>query len=629
MGGAAFSEGVERLLAEAGEQVAKRGVKEVYNYVIKRGSQAVRDAAPGLGDALTNLIVGTQEKYRQIVGGYEADMLPYVKRVEKYPDVMKNFYDYFSGAKTHPDPAVKELAEKVRMDNLMAYAQAGKAGIKIGPPNPDNWSRKWPYGQFEGKNREKAIARLIKNGDAKNEDQAVKLLDFMSGKSKVNKDYNLEAPRKYDVEGWRKDFYSQTDAMRSKLWRIIYAQNAGPKAERVSQALSAIRQQYGQSAYQVADSYVDQMFRKVGKNYRPYSSLERGINSVNAARFLGMIGVRHASQTINAMVFGARMRPILKGLYEMIAEASSAEEWGLRAGALTNSAFQEMKRSLGEMYGSQSLGSWVIRASGFPTVMKYNRIFASVYGRELAKDLVDEYAVNKSPTIARKLAQLGIDADGAVERGLSLQDLYRASSRTSELTMFNFDVEHLPLAWRDSPLHRLLSQYKPWIYMQSVFLKDNVLKPAVKFAATGGREGEIRPLVYMALLFPTFGEVTADLYSLLTRGSFEDRPPMKYWVDRAVENISFVGGFGILHDLVYTLTSWQSGLQIPAWSEMSDIWRAITSKHHMKEASRQIPIAGRLIYHQMHPKSKPPKGYREKLRKGYLTKHLNRFLRDF
>lgn len=619
--GKLFSEAGEA----AGEALERRGVGSFADHWLTRGAKAVEERAPALGKMLTTIVSSVPEKYRQYLGDYEVALNPLLKQVEKHPEVRNDFYDYFIGTKTHPDPAVKELSDLYKKTNVGAFVKAGQSGIPLGPPNPDNWSRIWPKGMFEGVNRQKAVQHLVTSGQAKTEAEAEKLLDMIGGKSKGRKSFNLRVGRRVDIPGWRKDVYVQQDAMRGKLWDIAFTEQAGEGGAKINQLLSAIRKRHGNSAYQLADQYVDMMFKKVGKNYRPYSDLERSVNSVMAARYLGLMPLRHLTQPTSTIVTGARFRPMIAALAESVLNYHSAEEWGLRSGAVLSGAFQEMKRVMDEEFSERWIGSKVIKLTQAPRVFRFNRIFASVYGRELAKDLTADYATTKSDYVARRLAELGIDAKRAAESGLTEQDLFRASSRTAEMTQFTMDVNHLPLAWRSHPMARMLTQYKPFIYMQSMMLKDQVIKPAMEFVSTAGRSGDIRPLVYATVLFPSVGEVIGDLYNYATRGDLRSRPPAKYWLDRAVDNVSYVAGFGILNDLVYSLTNWRSGsaVQVPLISEISDLLSIATSKHHAKQAAKQIPVVGRLISSRMRPKAshKAP-GFQGWLQKGKLTKGL-------
>jgi hypothetical protein len=609
-----------------GEFAERKGLSQLPDYVLTRGRTAVERRAPVFGKLLTQTVDSIFETHKRYSGEFVAAERPLLERAAKYEDPSKDYYSYFVGAKTHPDPTVNELTAFYNKVNPAAHVKAAKVGIPVGSSNPDNWSRTWPRGAFEGRNREEAAQYLVSKGQADSLHEAYRLLDLMSGMSKGRKSYNLRAARKVDLPGWRRDIYSQHDAMLEKLWDIAFTEVAGENGRLINKLLSAIAKVHGNAAYQLADQYVDIMFKKAGKNYRPYSALERTANSVTAARFLGLVGIRHLGQSVNAMVFGARLEPILKTLVEMMTDYNSAEEFGILTNPGIVDSLYEMRHVMEEDLSRKTLGAKVIELSGFPRVMRFNRIFMSNMGKNLAEQYVAEYAETKSPTLAKKLAQMGINADKAVENGLSQEDLFRAGSRLTEIGIPAFNPNNLPLAWRSSPVWRLLTQYKPFIYAQSAFLKDYVLKPAIKYVATGGAEGEIRPLIYASLVFPTVGEIVGDLYNLAAYGDLKNRPDFKNWLDRYVDNVSYVAGFGILHDLVYSLANYRTGLQIPLLSEGADLLDIVMSKHHAKAAARQIPIFGRMISRKMEPKTRLPGGYQKALREGYLTKHLNRLL---
>ncbi len=625
MGG--FASVVENLLRKATTSLEEKA-GPVLDTWIKRGARSVEDIGPR-GQMLTGLLKNLKETYRMYFGEYEAAEKPLIEAVSKHRDVAENFYDYFSGAKKHPDPGVQNSVQSytdfVKASNLSAYGKAAKSGVPVGKPNPDDWSRVWPRSTFEGVNRESSVKTLITQGYAKNEHEASKLLDKLSGQVKGRKSYNLRTSRRVDLPGWRKDIFAPSDAMKDKLWDIASHEILGPKEEILSELLSSIKRENGNASYQLADKYVDVFLRKVGKNYRPYSNAEQSINTLVATRFLGLASVRNVAQPLNTIVFGARMKPLVNTIRELISDYGNAEEWGIRSGVVFSNALKTMRSVFNDDFGRSNP---ILKWTGFSSVERFNRIFSTTYGKELARDLVQEFDGTKSPYVLKKLAQLGIDAERALERGLTEQELLRAGMRTSDITQFGYSVDQLPIAWRDSPMSRILTQYKPWVYMQSVLLRDEIIKPAITFARTGGRDGAIAPLAYFAMLFPTVGEVIADVYNVATRGDLKDRPEAKYWLDRAIDNISYVGGFGILNDLVYSLSSPDRLTQVPLASMIADLIRISMSKDPLKTATRQIPTVGPILSRQMKPRKRlKAHGFQGYLQEGELTKGLYKILR--
>lgn len=624
MGGPLLTELVER----GSQALEKRGLSELYDLTLKRSSRAIEDNIPGLGKLLTGSLKNFKEKFAQQYQGYIADAdIPFYEKFKHDEDLMKNYYDYWTGAKTHPDPAVGQAIKAQKTARAAEYIKSAQAGIPVGPPTQDAWPRKWVRGSLEKGGRDKMIDHLINTGQVKSASEAKNILNIIGERTKGKKSYNLRVGRKYDLPGWRKDYFAVRDAMREGVYDRVFTETFGDNGAKLSSLLDTIRDKSGYHNFELANRYVDVVLRKHGEYYKPYSNRERFANSILAARYLGGISIRHAGQSLNAILFGGRIRPYIAAIAERFADPQSARMYGLRSGAVPVEAIDEIKKILEEeIIPEQRLGRGVFKVTGFPSVMRFNREITALYGRNLAEDLVDEYAKNKSSYTARRLAQLGIDADKAVQNGLTAEDLYRASSRTTEVTMSPLEHENLPIAWRDTELHRYLSQYRPFIYMQHQLIKNHVVNPALEFVQTGGKSGSLKPLAYLALVYPTAGELVGDAYTMLTKGTIKDRPKPKYWLDRYVDNIAWLGGLGALNDLIFAVSDPESFMG-PLIGEIGDLANLITTKHKAKAAAKQIPIIGRYISSRMYPRRKyTPRGFEGYLSTGHLTKSLNKFL---
>jgi len=223
---------------------------------------------------------------------------------------------------------------------------------------------------------------------------------------------------------------------------------------------------------------------------------------------------------------------------------------------------------------------------------------------------------------------MGIDVARLQERGvLSEDDLLQAAKRTSDVTQFTFDANQLPIAWKSSPAARIVLQFKQYFYTQANFVKNFAIKPAVEYARTGGASGDIKPLVYMSLLFPTFGELTSDLREYARKGTLEERPQLP--LERLVDNAGHAGMFGIYQDLVYNIAS-PSDAPIwhfvagPVLSDMVDLARLPQTKQPIGlEMLRRIPVVGPYAaYHERESSRTRPrkKGF---LERGALTKFMS------
>jgi hypothetical protein len=287
-----------------------------------------------------------------------------------------------------------------------------------------------------------------------------------------------------------------------------------------------------------------------------------------------------------------------------------------------------------ELYGQETggLGSKVLHMTGFVSLDKYRRIFASVAGKHLAESLWQDLQEGVRPSVARgKLAQMGIDVSEAMKRGsLSEDDLLQAAKRTSDITQFTFDANQLPVAWKASPIARIVLQFKQYFYTQSNFVKNFALKPAVEYLRTKGASGDIKPLIYMSILFPTLGEATADLKELARKGTLDERPQQP--LERLIDNAGHAGAFGIYQDLLYNVASpsdapiWHF-ITGPVIGDMVDLARLPMSKQPVWPGLMgRVPIVGPIAAKSMRDSNRKTPRKKGFLERGALTEFMSRNL---
>lgn len=609
--------------AESAAPELKKSASEFFGAVadkwLRRGSSAVSKIGPH-AEGIVNGLNSYEAKSRQMFGEYSAQREKLFNAVEKKsPDVLHKYEDYFTKKKPITDPALQQLINFDKVANLSAYGRAQKANIPVGPLNPDDWSRIWPKDSFDGSGRDFAVNHLMKTGQASNEKEAERLLDFLVGRSKGVKDHNLMSARKVDLPGYRTDVMAQLDSMQHKIKSVAFAETFGPKGEMLDELLSQIRRGGKYTDYKTADKYVDVFLKKTGSNYQPRSKIEQGISSVLAARYLGRTVIKHFEKPVNIILFQGRTAPVLKGMRDMIVDFGNANEFAIRSGAAMSQTLNEVRTQFDAEFGRG--GSWVTKLTGLNSFDRLSRVLAANSGKHLASDLLEELQSTGADSARSKLLQLGIDSPPA-KGGLSESQLLTAAQRTSDVTQFVYNPSSLPMAWQDSPYSRLLTRFKPFPYIMGHFLKDHVLSPALK--------GDLKPLMYFSLLFPTVGEVVADLSNLATFGDLKHRPDSRYIVDRIVDNVSYMAGFGMLFDLTHAMSSpsdtaaWKF-VAGPLLSSAVDLFRLPKSQHPDEELMRQIPIVGPLLVSKTsHRPHRPPN--KHSLEGGVLTHSLEKIL---
>jgi hypothetical protein len=623
--------------AEIGEAIAALGRKalslgekmfsgELAQTAVRSGEGALRKTGP-FGDMLVDTMKQWQDKSAQNSGEYYSEMLRTMKPHLKDSTITKDMATHWQNYQNLPNGPLKEAITKAKMARLHIYGSMQQAGIKTGPMVEDDWPRMYSRELFEGVNRDQALKTLQRQGMSVR--QAEGLLDQISGKSP--KAHNYESPRKWNLPGYRRDFGVLFEDIDKGYKRLNWAKIYGANDEKLDILLKGLKETGGREGQELGLKYIDNI-TKSGKYYRGIRPWEQGLASLEVASKLSLAVLSHTSQPLNVAVY-AGLKPSVRAMASLVRElvdtgsVRSAEDFALRSGA----TWTESMRRYKELYGGPSgaLGSKLLHATGFVALDKYRRIFASVAGKYLAEDLFSELQQGVRPNVARqKLAQMGIDVAKTLERGsLSEDDLLQAAKRTSDVTQFTFDANQLPVAWKASPAARLVLQFKQYFYTQANFMKNFAIKPAVEYLRTGGSAGEIKPLLYMTLLFPTVGELTADLREFARKGTLEERPEMP--LERLIDNASHAGAFGITQDLIYNIASPSDA---PIWhfvagpvvSDIVDLARLPHTKQPLGlELLRRVPVVGpygAYKYRESTRKSPRQKGI---LERGAITKFIS------
>jgi hypothetical protein len=621
-----ISEAIGELASKAKSILPKMLSSEISTTAVMSGEGALRRSG-AFGDLLVDTMKQWQDKSAQQSGSYYSELLNTLRPHLKDKAITSDMATHWQNFQSLPDGPLKESITKAKMARLHLYDSLGKAGVKTGPLVEDDWPRMYPRELFEGVNRDQALKTLQRQGMSVR--QAEGLLDQISGKSP--KAHNYESPRKWNLPGYRRDLGVLFEDIDKGYKRLNWASIYGANDEKLDIILKGLKETGGRESQILGLKYIDNI-TKSGKYYRGIRPWEQGLASLEVATKLGLAVLSHTSQPLNVAVY-AGIKPAAKAMASLVSELvengnlRSAEDFSLRAG----STWTESMRRYKELYGQQTgaLGSKLLHATGFVALDKYRRIFASVAGKHLAEDLFAELQQGVRPSVARtKIASLGIDVESALKRGsLSEDDLLQAAKRTSDVTQFTFDANQLPIAWKASPTARLILQFKQYFYTQANFIKNFALKPAVKYLQSRGVEGDIRPLVYMSLLFPTFGELTADLREYARKGTLEERPEQPF--ERLIDNAAHAGAFGIYQDLIYNIASPSDA---PIWhfvagpvvSDFVDLARLPHTKQPIGlETLRRIPVVGPVLsykYRESSRKTPRKKGF---LERGALTEFIS------
>jgi hypothetical protein len=618
------------VLAKGAKELPERIFSsEISKTAVMSGEGALRHEG-AFGDMLVDATKSWQDKSAQMSGHYYTEMLSALKPVMKDKSITADIATHWQNHANLPEGSLKDAITKAKMARLHLYGSLQQSGVKVGPLVEDDFPRMYPRELFEGVNRDQAMARLQRQGMSTR--QAEGLLDQISGKSP--KAHNYESPRKWDLPGYRRDLGVLFEDIDKGYKRLNWAQIFGADDEKLDIILKGLKETGGKSGQELGLKYLDNI-TKSGKFYRGVRPWEQGLASLEVASKLSLAVLSHTSQPLNVAVY-AGLKPTVKAMASLVKEfvengnVRSAEDFSLQAG----STWTESMRRYKELYGQETggLGSRVLHMTGFVSLDKYRRIFASVAGKHLAENLWQDLQEGVRPGVARgKLAQMGIDVSEAMKRGsLSEDDLLQAAKRTSDITQFTFDANQLPVAWKASPMARIVLQFKQYFYTQSNFVKNFALKPAVEYLRTKGASGDIKPLIYMSILFPTLGEATADLKELARKGTLDERPQQP--LERLIDNAGHAGAFGIYQDLLYNVASpsdapiWHF-ITGPVIGDMVDLARLPMSKQPVWPGLMgRVPIVGPIAAKSMRDSNRKTPRKKGFLERGALTEFMSRNL---
>jgi hypothetical protein len=303
-----------------------------------------------------------------------------------------------------------------------------------------------------------------------------------------------------------------------------------------------------------------------------YSDLMRAgskfVTGVNVASKMTLGVMANMSQTANTiMTYG--MRNLLKGFKEAANKEQRVHLEQMLA--LNHSMMTNVGRMLGEeglaVTGAEKLAEWVLRFTGFSAVERINRIVAGSTGYAAAKDIITKGALgrlrgNTLDKARRQAQQFGFDLDDVISkvraRGpdgklhrqntvANLEDylsggnsigkkmLDDAAFLAAQKTQFIPSKMRRPLLW-NHPLGRTVFQFKTFALQQGRLLRDQVFGEAAA--------GNMAPLAYFMSVSPIAGELVGDMKAFVRGEGRTDN-----LADRALENLMYLGGFGLFTDL--------------------------------------------------------------------------------
>ena len=240
-----------------------------------------------------------------------------------------------------------------------------------------------------------------------------------------------------------------------------------------------------------------------------------------------------------------------------------------------SSAETTLMEVAGEM--GSNMNRWstkFLRGTGFLAVEKLQRRLAANMGRAYTQHMMDTRAKLLLTRKRRKLSNkekslLQKTEDGMTEMGISLregdprisaQDMNRSMQRFSNSVNFTATAHKLPIGTQ-TPYWKIARQFKSFAFFQGAFIKDNVIKPAMK--------GDFRP-AFVLLGAGGLGMGTDEIRRFLKADDQEFT-----MLERYGRGFMAIGGLGIMLDTVnqvkYGKETAVAGLLGPAVGDIASV----------------------------------------------------------
>jgi hypothetical protein len=211
-------------------------------------------------------------------------------------------------------------------------------------------------------------------------------------------------------------------------------------------------------------------------------------------------------------------------------------EYIARTGA--ESIRQDLQKLLGGAQGENldKVSSAFLKYTGFMATENNNAVAAAFAGRRAVRTYAERLA--ESPTGYRHLAtekalakfgmspeQIAVIKTGHPEVAYGMQAALDASYQMKRTTQFIGEAFELFASWQKLPV-RTMMKFKSFSYAQSSYVFNDILRPALRFFTSKGKEGDITPLVKAVPLFTASSmaavEIKKSIYEKLGMDYYRD-----------------------------------------------------------------------------------------------------------
>lgn len=461
---------------------------KLYPNIFRSGESSLENQGQA-GKALKGLMKEEQVAADLQAGKWKALVK---KQTSQLSDAQRsNLTDVLEGTAKPIDKAVADSSVVLR--NLLNKVQktAKDTGLDVGY-REDYFPRQYNWDEItRGKRKEEVLQHMVESGQASTKAEAESFLKDFIGKNRERKAGNLEYERLFDIPGYERDpEKALTMYADSAARRISEATYFGNKDQVSSALINKIAE--GGGDYREAQKIFDNIYKGEDKN-----AFAQFLLGYNAFTKLSLGFFSNLTQSVNTSA-KAGLLNTLKGAGQALAQGVKAtkgknyDDLAVLANTLDDHVvLQESGLSNKFIKGAMYF---------FQKVESFNRRTATYAGANRATELAE--ILKKDPQSAfaiRQLESLGIKADDIVKGKLTQEQLLKAANKMTRITQFKIDSLNLPTAWR-TPLGKVLSQFKSFSFMQTKFIRDEIVKEA--------RLGNFAPLARFIVLAPMASYLT-------------------------------------------------------------------------------------------------------------------------
>lgn len=439
----------------------------------------------------------------------------------------------------------------------------------------------------KGKKGDAILEKLVSTGQAPNKAEASKILRQFMIKGKSRTFGNLERSREVNLP-----FYDTNidrvipQYFEGAYFRLETIKRFGPKDQIKKELISRIESEGGDSS--VISTVIDRLTGVDAQTNLPGITPEflGKVREFQTVTKLGLSAIPNSTQSVND-VFLVGLKNTAKGIKDSLKK--EGREFADEIGATLQSTVDDIiRQSTG---GASGWTANFLRGVGFTATERMNRTIAANAGKNYVIDLSNKLLRNPGNKFFRRsLQEIRVDPDKILKQGgYNYNDLVRGAQTVVRRAQFESSPLELPIFFT-SPHGKVLTQFKTFAFNQAKLMKEAVLGEALK--------GNMRPMIQAITLMPILGEGVRDVRAILS-GKKRDKKGM----ERIAENISAVGGLGIVSD-IYSSARYGGVAETligPTGSDLAQLIEAIVLASEGKpkrlqiETVEKVPVVGSLL----------------------------------